>query len=385
MTALDTPRGSVTPERKSNAAIARDQMKGRQEKLLHTCCGPEIIKALSDDDVVEIMANPDGSVWIDTHRDGQKFYTTIEPAAAENVIKTVASMMSETVDTKHVAEIGGVLPGGERFQGLLPPLVAQGSFTIRKRSVRIFSLADYVKAGTLSQEQHDILRAAIAARKNLLVVGGTGTGKTTLCNALLADDGFKDHRVVIIEDTKELQCSAENKAELLTSREAPTTNMTDLLRSTMRLRPDRIVVGEVRGGEALDLIKAWNTGHPGGLGTLHADNAMQGLKRLESLIGEVAANVDREAIGEAIGYVIAIRRTDQGRSVDQIIEVERYDPLKKEYVIKDVGEASVIPAVQESADASTDPEDTAGESGSPATNVWYTGKRIDESSTRHTQ
>ena len=321
----------------SSGARARAAMKVRMERLLHTCCGPRIIEALNDDDVVEIMANPDGSVWIDTHTRGQLRFATIEPDAAENVVKTVASMMSETVDPRHVAEIGGVLPGGERFQGMLPPLVAQASFTVRKRSVRIFSLADYVAGGTLSHEQHDTLRAAIAARKNLLVVGGTGSGKTTLCNALLADEGFRDHRVVIIEDTKELQCSAHNKAELLTSRENPVTTMTDLLRSTMRLRPDRIVVGEVRGGEALDLIKAWNTGHPGGLGTLHADGVLQGLKRLESLVGEVAVNVDREAIGEAIDYVVSIRRTAKGRSVDEILEVKRYDPVRMEYVTRVVG------------------------------------------------
>ena len=340
MSRLSPPMELTTPEdppARSLAETAREVMKARTEQVLRTCCGPQIIGALSDDDVVEIMANPDGQVWIDTHSRGQLAFSRIAAADAANVVRTVASMMGETVDSRTSAEIGGVLPGGERFQGLLPPLVAQASFTIRKRSIRVFGLSDYLESGTISQEQHDVLREGIAARKNLLVVGGTGSGKTTLCNALLADEGFADHRVVIIEDTKELQCSARNKAELLTSRENPVVTMTDLLRSTMRLRPDRIVVGEVRGGEALDLIKAWNTGHPGGLGTLHADGAAQGLKRLESLVGEVAVNVDREAIGEAIDYIVAIRRTPEGRKVDQIIEVERYDPVAKVYVTRPVG------------------------------------------------
>ena len=334
-----TPTPNAAPEGGSTSARARATIRERMRRLLHTCCGPEIIEALDDDDVVEVMANPDGTVWIDTHTRGQVKFCRIEAAAAENVVKTVANMMSETVDARIVPHIGGVLPGGERFQGALPPLVEQATFTIRKRSVRIFTLRDYVESGTLTEVQHDILRAAIRNRKNLLVIGGTGSGKTTLCNALLADEGFREHRVVIIEDTKELQCSAENKTELLTSRENPVVTMTDLLRMTMRMRPDRIVVGEVRGGEALDLIKAWNTGHPGGLGTLHADGALQGLKRVESLVGEVAVNVDREAIGQAIDYVISIRRTEAGRRVDEILEVERYDPVAMEYVTRPVGGA----------------------------------------------
>ena len=307
----------------------------RKTQALLQCLGSELVNAIGNPDVVEIMANPDGQVWIDTHSKGRVLLTQIAPTTADNVVRLVADRMKTTI-TRQCPHVSGTLPTGERFQGLVPPLVERPTFTIRKRSIRVVTLDEYVEAGIMTPRQSQVLREGVATRKNIVVVGGTGSGKTTLCNALLADEGFAGHRVVLIEDTQELQCAAADSVPLLVSRSEPEVTMRDLLRLTMRLRPDRIVVGEVRGGEALDLIKAWNTGHPGGLGTLHADGALQGLKRLGSLIGEVAANVDRDAIGEAVDYVVFIRRLDTGRRVEEVLEVESWDPETESYRVRAV-------------------------------------------------
>lgn len=308
--------------------------ESRERENLETSLGPQVVAALADPDVVEIMANPDGSLWIDTHTRGQVGIGEIPSYRADAVVRMIAHRMGTEVSPEESPTVSGVLPTGERFHGLIPPIVAAAAFTIRKRSMQIFTLDDYVAAGTITERQREGLQQAIRERKNILVVGGTGSGKTTLCNALLADEGFASHRVILIEDTSELQCSAKNAVSMLASRSDPEVPMRELLKTTMRMRPDRIVVGEVRGGECLDLIKAWNTGHPGGLGTLHADGALAGLKRVESLIAEVSVNVDREAVGAAIDFVVSIRRTSKGRQVEEILEVERFDADTGRYVTR---------------------------------------------------
>ena len=212
---------------------------------------------------------------------------------------------------------------GERFQGVLPPLAERPVFAIRKRATVVFTLDDYVSRGILSAEGAATLRAAVVDRKNILVAGGTGSGKTTLVNAILAEPAFTHDRVVIIEDTKELQCSAEDKVELLTKNSEPRVTMTDLLRMTLRLRPDRIIIGEVRGGEALAMLKAWNTGHPGGVATVHANSAADALQRIEDLVGEASAVIPRRSIASAINLVAFIERVGEapGRRVSSILAV----------------------------------------------------------------
>src|SRR5262249_30355730 len=153
-------------------------------------------------------------------------------------------------------------------------------------ATRIFTLADYADAGTITSRQRDLIREAALNRKNILVVGGTGSGKTTLVNAIihLISQEMPGERLLILEDTAEIQCSAPNH---VFKRTTDVIDLRRLLRSTMRYRPDRIFVGEVRGGECLDLLKAWNTGHPGGVATVHANGARGGLTRLENLVAEV--------------------------------------------------------------------------------------------------
>jgi type IV secretion system protein VirB11 len=243
--------------------------------------------------------------------------------------------MGETVTPDRPA-VAGVLPrSGERFQGLLPPLAERPVFTIRKRASIVFTLEDYVTKGILSAAGADVIRRAVVDRKNILVAGGTGSGKTTLVNAILAEPPFMSDRIVLIEDTKELQCPADDKVELLTKNTEPRVTMTDLLRMTLRLRPDRIIIGEVRGPEALAMLKAWNTGHPGGVATIHANSAADALRRIEDLVGEASQVIPNRSIASAINLVIFIERVSgtAGRTVRSIVEVHGFDG--GDYVFRD--------------------------------------------------
>lgn len=300
-----------------NPAIA-----DRKVAALRQAMGPVIAQALADKLVVEVYANPDGKIWVDRIGEGRSF--TGEYLArddADRILRLLADHVGEVV-TRDRPQISATLPEtGERFQGESMPIVARPAFSIRKRPELVFTLEDYVEQGILSPAQAGFLRTAAETRQNLLIAGGTGSGKTTLANAILAEPAIARDRVVIIEDTAELQCAAEDKLEMLTKRTEPMVTMTDLVRATLRLRPDRIVIGEVRDGSALDLLKAWNTGHPGGLATIHANSAMEALSRLEDLIGEVTQRVPYRAIAQAINLVVFIERTPSGRRVKSVARV----------------------------------------------------------------
>ncbi len=299
----------------------------RHTESLYHALGTKIAAALDEPDVVEVMANPDGQVWVDRAGVGREPIGTIESAAAETVIRLLASFMGESVNGDQPA-ISGVLPrSGEGFQGVLPPLAERPMFSIRKRAQILHTLDDYVAKGILSEPGATMIREAAIARTNILVAGGTGSGKTTLVNALLAEDAFRKDRVVILEDTRELQCAAQDKVELLTKNTEPRVTMTDLLKMTLRLRPDRIIVGEVRDGAALAMLKAWNTGHPGGVATLHANSPVDALRRAEELMGEVSQRIPRRSIAAAIGLIVFIERIAQppGRRVTSIARVVGFD------------------------------------------------------------
>ncbi len=302
---------------------AATSVRLRQAESLYHALGPLVSDALARPDVVEVMANPDGSLWVDRAGVGREKVGHIEQSAAETTIRLLASHMGETVTPERPA-VAGVLPrSGERFQGLLPPLAERPVFTIRKRASIVFTLDDYVAKGILSATGADVIRRAVVDRKNILVAGGTGSGKTTLVNAILAESAFKSDRIVLIEDTKELQCPAEDKVELLTKNTEPRVTMTDLLRMTLRLRPDRIIIGEVRGPEALAMLKAWNTGHPGGVATIHANSTADALRRIEDLVGEASQVIPRRSIATAVNFVVFISRTavSPGRRVSDVAEV----------------------------------------------------------------
>ncbi|WP_291078183.1 P-type conjugative transfer ATPase TrbB [Hyphomonas sp.] len=292
----------------------------RTDAMLKTAMGETVAGALDDPSVVEIMLNPDGQLWIERHGKGRENSGQImRPSEAERVIRLVGSHIGQDV-TREFPIVSAELPiSGERFEGVLPPVAIAPSFSIRKPAACIFTLEHYISDGTMTSIQAQLLRDCVIRRKSLLIVGGTGSGKTTLANALLHEVAATGDRVVILEDTRELQCDAPDKIALRT--QAGSVSMADLVRSTLRLRPDRIVVGEVRGGEALDLLKAWNTGHPGGIATVHANSAADGLNRLEQLISEKSARIPRALIAMAVDVVIGIQHSGGQRSVTDILEV----------------------------------------------------------------
>lgn len=290
----------------------------RLTTMLATALGDVAGGLLLDDSIIELMLNPDGKLWIDRLGQGRSFTGhTMTPADAERVIFIVASSVGLTCN-KDTPILSAELPrSGSRFQGILPPIVQRPTFTIRKKAVKIFTLEDYVCQEILKPAHADIIRHAIVSRKNILIAGGTGSGKTTLTNAILNEIAATQDRVVIIEDTQELQCNADDCVSLRTKEEC--ASMTDLLRATMRLRPDRIVIGEVRGPEALALLKAWNTGHPGGCATLHADSAERALSRLEQLVFEAGISAANRLIAEAVNLIVFIEKHGVSRQVREIL------------------------------------------------------------------
>lgn len=311
--------------------------------MLRTALGPAIARYLDDVGIVEVMLNPDGRLWIDRLSEGlADSGERLSAADGERIIRLVAHHVGAEVHPS-APRVSAELPGtGERFEGLLPPVVAAPAFAIRKPAVAIFTLDDYVAGGFMSARQADILREGIAARANILVAGGTSSGKTTLINALLAEVAKTDDRVVIIEDTRELQCAARNLVAMRTK--DGIASLSDLVRSSLRLRPDRIPVGEVRGAEALELLKAWGTGHPGGLGTIHAGSALGALRRMEQLIQEAVVTVPRALIAETIDIIAVLSGRGSAR---RLTELARIEGLRSD------GDYRVAPALLEGAGKQT--------------------------------
>src|SRR6516165_10469181 len=294
----------------------------RSTRMLRTALGPDIGGYLEDPDIVEVMLNPDGRLWIDRLSSGLED-TGRRISVAEGVRLVAHNVGAEA----HAGSprISAELPEtGERFEGLLPPVVMAPAFAIRKPAVAVFTLDDYVASGIMTPTQAVTLRTAVAERWNVLVAGGTSTGKTTLVNALLHEVVATGDRVVLIEDTRELQCTAPNLVAMRTK--DGVASLTDLVRSSLRLRPDRIPIGEVRGREALDLLKAWGTGHPGGIGTIHASTAIGALRRLEQLVQEAVVTVSRPLIAETIDLIAVLAGRGARRGLAGIWQVAELGP-----------------------------------------------------------
>ncbi|WP_286713400.1 P-type conjugative transfer ATPase TrbB [Sphingomonas sp. 67-41] len=307
------------------ATPARSEASRRGARMLRTALGTAIAVWLDDPEIVEVMLNPDGRLWVD--RLGTGLADTGEMVSAadgERIIRLVAHHVGSEVHGRSPRVSAELPETGERFEGLLPPVVTAPAFAIRKPAVAVFTLDDYVAAGIISSGQCASLRASVVGRENILVAGGTGTGKTTLTNALLAEISGTSDRIVLIEDTRELQCTAPNLVAMRTKEGVAT--LSDLVRSSLRLRPDRIPIGEVRGAEALDLLKAWGTGHPGGFGTIHAGTALGALRRLEQLIQEAVTTVPRPLIAETIGLIAVLVRDGAGRRLAELARVEGLEP-----------------------------------------------------------
>lgn len=293
-------------------------LRERRTRMLRTAMGPAIAAALEDPDVLEILLNPDGMLWVDRIAQGREpTGITLSAHDAERIVRVVAAQVGAEV---HAGKpiVSAELPlTGERFEGLLPPIVRAPVFAIRKRAAASVRLASYVEAGAMTADEAAFLREAVHNRRNILIAGSTSTGKTTLANALLHEIAATGDRVVLLEDTIELQCLVDDHVPMRTY--PGVASLAELLRSTLRLRPDRIVVGEVRGAEALDLLKAWGTGHPGGIATIHAGSAQGALARLEQLILEVALAVPRELIAEAVNVIVYLAGRGNRRRVEQIV------------------------------------------------------------------
>jgi type IV secretion system protein VirB11 len=292
--------------------------------MLRSAFRGAVAAALDADDVIEVLANPDGSIWIERAGVGlARDAETLDADARERIIRLVAGSIGEACDRANPV-ISAELPGsGERFEGVLPPVSEAPCFAIRKPAAAPYALDDYVMSGALAPAIADALRSSLATRANIVIAGGTSSGKTTFTNALLAEPAFAEERIVILEDTRELKCPAKNAVALRTHGDH--ASLSRLVRSTMRLRPDRIIVGEVRGAEALDLLKAWNTGHPGGVTTLHANSAEGALSRLEQLAAEATGAPPQRLIAEAVDVVVFMSRRDGVRRVEDALRVTGLD------------------------------------------------------------
>ena len=312
-------------------------IRDRAKKKLLRDMSQEMADAMSDPKVVEVMRNADGKLWSERLGEHMRCVGSLRDAQAQAIIETVAGYHG-----KEVTKLRPVLEGewpldGSRFAGQLPPVVTSPTFAIRKKAIAIFTLEQYVDAGILTSFQHHCIVEAVREHRNILVIGGTGSGKTTLVNAIINQMVINNpmERVFIIEDTGEIQCSAANYVQYHTTIDV---NMTALLKATLRMRPDRILVGEVRGPEALDLLMAWNTGHEGGAATLHANNARAGLDRLVMLVSmhQDAPRFIEPLIGEVVHMVIHIARTKEGRAIKGMLNIQGYrDGM---YIISDLNE-----------------------------------------------
>lgn len=300
-------------------------------------CLDKIIPLLQDENIFEVYVNPDGKIWTDGYRGRENTGIKITAAQVKQIILNVAALTNQLV-TEEKPALDAEIPANNffdkcRFEGNLPMIVPAPSINIRKHPKKIFTLEDYENQGILSKIQHSIILEAIQAKKNIIAAGGTKSGKTTLLNAILAEISKLSDRVIMIEDTPELQCKAADCVSMRTTR---TFSMSDCLRSVLRMTPDRIVVGEVRGGEALALLDAWSTGHGGGCSTVHSNSARDTLLRLENMTARVSQNPQQATIGQAVNLIIYLKYLGNRRMVEDIIEVEGWNAVKKEYHLKKI-------------------------------------------------
>lgn len=318
------------------ATAVNSEVLVRSARMLRTALGPQIADWLDDAAVVEIMLNPDGRLWLDRLSEGLvDTGSRVSPDDGERIVRLVAHHVGAEVHPGSPRVSAELPETGERFEGLLPPVVAAPAFAIRKPAVAVFSLDDYVRSEIMRARQAELLRRAVADRRNILIAGGTSTGKTTLANALLAEVARTGDRVVLIEDTRELQCEAPNLVALRTK--DGVASLAELVRSSLRLRPDRIPIGEVRGAEALDLLKAWGTGHPGGVGTIHAGSALGALRRLEQLIQEAVVVVPRALVAETVHLIAVLSGRGDERRLIELAAVRGLGP-DGDYRLTDAGE-----------------------------------------------
>jgi len=324
-----------------------EQQKARLDEKLRRELGREVLEALASPATEDVCLNTDGKLWVNEQRKGWRVIGTMQASQASAAMGTIATIRETAINHDRPILETELPIDGSRFQGLIHPVVEAPAFAIRTRPRRVFTIEDYIESGILTtkgdarnrlaermsfrdslegKSHGEILKIAIQERKNVLIVGSTGSGKTTLVNACL--DLIRRYcprdRVISIEDTMELQSPVENSVDL---RAIGQVTMLDCLRASLRLKPKRIIVGEVRGAEALVMLKAWNTGHPGGVATVHANDSMGGLIRLQSLVAEATQAPQQDLIGAAIDVVVFIDEDLDhvaGRKVREIMLVNGF-------------------------------------------------------------
>jgi type IV secretion system protein VirB11 len=331
--------------------VVQDEQHQRLEVKLRRELGDQVLRQLDDNLTEDILLNPDGSLWVKRMGHGFSRIGEMPAAQAASALGTIAAWRGTVLNHERPILETELPIDGSRFEGIVSPVVRRPVFAIRLRPRKIFSLEDYEADGILTDgtdplnqlrrrddfldgvrgQKHamshaDVIRAAVRARKNILIVGSTGSGKTTLVNAILDSLArlTPNDRVISIEDTTELQCPVKNYLDL---RAVGNVTMLECLRACMRLKPTRIVVGEVRGAEAHTLLKAWNTGHPGGAATVHANDALSGLIRLESLVAEATSAPQQILIAEAVDLVVFVDEESgvkAGRKVREVLLVTGY-------------------------------------------------------------
>jgi type IV secretion system protein TrbB len=321
----------------------------RLEQKLRRELGRQIVDLLDNERSVEdLFLNPDGRLWVKLAGQECSNIGQMKPYQAESALCSIADWHGAIINHDRPILETELPIWKSRFTGLMPPVVTAPAFALRQKAEKVFTLSHYTESNVLTSKEDprnrilsqvdfirdvqgldhaQILEEAIRREMNVVVSGGTGAGKTTFLNALL--DGVHrlapGDRAVVIEDTPELQINCQNSVSLLAS-VTQYPSLLDCLRTTLRLRPKRIFVGEVRGPEALALIKAWNTGHPGGFASVHANSAYEALVRLEGLVAEATNAPQQKLIAEAVDLVVSIVSDARiGRKVREVAVVTGYE------------------------------------------------------------
>ncbi len=343
-TKKDTETRSDSADAKESNVTEEPQyclVSGKQKRTLLNLLGETIVRAMQDPNTLDVMLNDNGAIYQDRLGESAKQIGSMGFNEAISLVSYVAGCFNMVINEKRpILTCDLPLWNGPRFECQVPPVVAFPTFTIRKPAIRIYTLDDYVSQGVLTPTQRDVLHHAVLGRKNILVIGGTKSGKTTFVNGII-DEMSKvspNDRQIIIEDTREIRSQCRNKVSFCTSLDV---SMTMLLKTTLRMSPDRIIVGEVRGPEAHDLIQAWNTGHPGGTATIHADDCESGLDRLADLTAtyEHAPQNPHKNISRAVHILVNIQKDPEcrpaGRRVREIKAVADWS-VRDGYVLTDI-------------------------------------------------
>ena len=310
----------------------RKESINRLIEYFYDALGDENRELLKEDDIIELYTNNDRKIWVDTLSKGRYFTGRYMDASdSMRIIQSVADYTDKIVDKMNPIISAELPETGSRFQGVIPPIVENPVFNIRKKGIRVFTLDDYINSGSLTEKQKEVIIQAVNERKNILIVGGTSSGKTTFANAVINEIAKTGDRLIIMEDTREIQSVAEDTLRMVTSEFA---NMLTLFQSSMRQRPDRLIAGEVRGAEALNMLIGWNSGHPGGRCTLHSDDARGGLRQLEQYVQIKSVSAQEKLIALAVNLIVVLKKVN---GIRKIVEITKVNGWKNgEYILEQI-------------------------------------------------